>query len=99
MGLAERRTQRHQALREISPRDARGGHLSTAFPIRSRIPECGSHRGRREPDRRGRARRVQAAMIPLLIGGAAGLAAILAGFNAYLPASQLYGATFIGSRG
>jgi peptidoglycan-N-acetylglucosamine deacetylase len=37
-------------------------------------------------------------MIPLLIGGAAGLA-VFAGFHAYLPTSQLYGPTFIGSPG
>lgn len=37
-------------------------------------------------------------MIPLLIAGAAGLAT-LAGFNAYLPMSQIYGKTFIGTRG
>lgn len=37
-------------------------------------------------------------MIPLLIGGVAGLATF-AGFHAYLPTSQLYGATFIGTPG
>jgi peptidoglycan/xylan/chitin deacetylase (PgdA/CDA1 family) len=37
-------------------------------------------------------------MIPLLIGGAAG-AAVFAGFHAYLPMSQLYGKTFIGTPG
>jgi peptidoglycan/xylan/chitin deacetylase (PgdA/CDA1 family) len=37
-------------------------------------------------------------VIPLLIGGATGLA-VLAGFHAYLPMSQLYGKTFIGTPG
>ena len=38
-------------------------------------------------------------MIPLLIAGAAAAASTLAGFHAYLPKSQLYGATFFGTPG
>lgn len=38
-------------------------------------------------------------MIPLLIAGAAAAAGTFAGFHAYLPKSQLYGRTFIGTPG
>ena len=38
-------------------------------------------------------------MIPLLIAGATAAAGTFAGFHAFLPMSQLYGATFIGTPG